>query len=84
LIFEMTMGLMTIELGAGALVTLSGLRGGAAGRPLIGLSPCSVADALGTFSARADAEEDGMYENAGGFPLGAYANTVDVEMLVTV
>lgn len=61
------MGLMTVfvELGAagggsGVVVTLSGLRGGAAGRPLIGLRPNSAARALGALlKGRADAGDDG-------------------------
>jgi hypothetical protein len=62
LIVEKVMGLIVVELGAGAgaaVVTLLAFCGGAAGRPLIGLRPNSAAKPLGMLSGRVDAEGDG-------------------------
>lgn len=81
----MTALLEGLVLGAGTFVTLSGLGGGAAGRPLIRLRPNSAIIALGTLEGRADVEEDGEHEWAAGLLEGAYdAKTVDVATLVMV
>jgi hypothetical protein len=54
------MGLMVVELGAGAVVvTHLAFCGGAAGRPLIGLRPSSAAKPLGMLSGRVDGDGNG-------------------------